>query len=99
MASTAGDLHGHPAHSGRDSSGVLRAFGSSAFLLAAGFVRLFVDCNADSSTPRSPTYFAHPESRYFGVRRIGRDQLEDYAARKAIPIEEAARWLAPILAD
>ncbi|MGY9071432.1 MAG: methionine synthase [Acidimicrobiales bacterium] len=45
----------------------------------------------------SGLYFAHPESRYFGVRRVGQDQLEDYAARKGIPVEEAARWLAPVL--
>jgi len=45
----------------------------------------------------SGLYFAHPESRYFGVRRVGTDQLEDYAARKGIPIAEAGRWLAPVL--
>jgi 5-methyltetrahydrofolate--homocysteine methyltransferase len=45
----------------------------------------------------SGLYFAHPESRYFGVRRVGQDQLEDYAARKGIPVEEAARWLGPVL--
>ncbi len=42
-------------------------------------------------------YFAHPESSYFGVARIGRDQLEDYAARRAMPLDEAARWLRPNL--
>ncbi len=42
-------------------------------------------------------YFAHPESRYFGVGRIGVDQLEDYAARKGMAADEARRWLAPIL--
>ena len=42
-------------------------------------------------------YFAHPESAYFGVARIGRDQLEDYAARRAMPLDEAARWLRPNL--
>ncbi|HEY7590424.1 MAG TPA: methionine synthase [Candidatus Limnocylindrales bacterium] len=44
-------------------------------------------------------YFWHPESQYFGLGRIGRDQLEDYAARKGMTVEEAARWLAPNLAD
>ena len=44
-------------------------------------------------------YFAHPKSRYFGVGRIGRDQLADYAARKGWSIDEAARWLAPNLED
>ena len=38
-------------------------------------------------------YFAHPESRYFGVGRIGSDQVEDYAQRKGSPAREIARWL------
>ena len=42
-------------------------------------------------------YFANPESRYFGVGKIGRDQVADYAARKGWSIEEAERWLGPIL--
>jgi 5-methyltetrahydrofolate--homocysteine methyltransferase len=42
-------------------------------------------------------YFSHPESHYFGVGRIERDQVEDYAARKGWTTEEAERWLAPIL--
>jgi 5-methyltetrahydrofolate--homocysteine methyltransferase len=42
-------------------------------------------------------YFAHRDSQYFGVARIGRDQLEDYAARRGAPVEEAARWLRPNL--
>ncbi len=45
----------------------------------------------------SGIYFSHPESRYFGVGKIGRDQIEDYAARKGWSVEEAERWLAPIL--
>jgi 5-methyltetrahydrofolate--homocysteine methyltransferase len=45
----------------------------------------------------SGIYFSHPESRYFGVGKIGRDQIEDYAARKGWTVEEAERWLAPIL--
>jgi 5-methyltetrahydrofolate--homocysteine methyltransferase len=42
-------------------------------------------------------YFAHPASRYFAVDRIARDQVEDYAQRKGIPVGEAERWLAPNL--
>jgi len=42
-------------------------------------------------------YFSHPDSRYFSVNKIGRDQLEDYAKRKEIDIQEAEKWLAPIL--
>ena len=42
-------------------------------------------------------YLAHPGARYFGVGRIGRDQVADYAARKGIAVEEAERWLGPNL--
>ena len=42
-------------------------------------------------------YFAHRDSQYFGVARIGRDQLEDYAARRGVSVEEAERWLRPNL--
>ena len=42
-------------------------------------------------------YFGHRDSRYFGVARIGRDQLEDYAARRGVGIDEAERWLRPNL--
>ena len=42
-------------------------------------------------------YFGHPESQYFGVARIGRDQLEDYAARRGVDISTAERWLRPNL--
>jgi 5-methyltetrahydrofolate--homocysteine methyltransferase len=44
-------------------------------------------------------YFWHPQAHYFGLGRIGRDQLEDYAARKGVDVETMARWLAPNLAD
>jgi 5-methyltetrahydrofolate--homocysteine methyltransferase len=46
----------------------------------------------------SGLYFHHPEARYFSVGRIGRDQVEDYAARKGIDPAEAERWLTPNLA-
>ncbi|UUR06769.1 methionine synthase [Sphingomonas glaciei] len=42
-------------------------------------------------------YFAHPDSAYFGVARIGQDQLDDYAARRGVDIDTAARWLRPNL--
>ena len=42
-------------------------------------------------------YFSHPDSHYFGVGKIERDQVEDYARRKGWSVEEAERWLAPIL--
>jgi 5-methyltetrahydrofolate--homocysteine methyltransferase len=44
-------------------------------------------------------YFWRPETHYFGLGRIGRDQLEDYARRKGWSVDEAARWLAPNLDD
>jgi 5-methyltetrahydrofolate--homocysteine methyltransferase len=43
-------------------------------------------------------YFSHPEARYFNVGRIGRDQVESYASRKKMTVEEVERWLAPNLA-
>src|SRR5262249_32832025 len=45
----------------------------------------------------SGLYFAHPASRYFGIGRIGRDQLERYAERRGDPADEPARWRAPTL--
>ena len=47
----------------------------------------------------SGLYFFNEEARYFNVGKIERDQLEDYAARKKMSIEEAEKWLAPNLAD
>jgi 5-methyltetrahydrofolate--homocysteine methyltransferase len=44
-------------------------------------------------------YFAHPQAKYFHVEPIGRDQLEDYAARKGWPLPVAEKWLAPALAE
>jgi 5-methyltetrahydrofolate--homocysteine methyltransferase len=45
----------------------------------------------------SGLYFSHPDSHYFGVGRIERDQVEDYARRKGWTVAEAERWLAPVL--
>jgi 5-methyltetrahydrofolate--homocysteine methyltransferase len=45
----------------------------------------------------SGLYFSHAESSYFGVGKIERDQVEDYAARKGWNVAEAERWLAPVL--
>jgi 5-methyltetrahydrofolate--homocysteine methyltransferase len=45
----------------------------------------------------SGIYLAHPLSRYFSVGRLGRDQVEDYAVRKGMTIEEVERWLSPNL--
>jgi 5-methyltetrahydrofolate--homocysteine methyltransferase len=46
----------------------------------------------------SGLYFAHPQARYFTVGRIGLDQVEDYARRKHLSVEDVERWLAPNLA-
>ena len=46
----------------------------------------------------SGIYLAHPEARYFSVGRVGRDQVEDYAARKGFSLAEAERSLRPNLA-
>jgi 5-methyltetrahydrofolate--homocysteine methyltransferase len=40
-------------------------------------------------------YFNHPQAKYFGVGKIGRDQVEDYASRKGWSFDEAAKWLGP----
>ncbi|MEO8483538.1 MAG: methionine synthase [Acidobacteriota bacterium] len=45
----------------------------------------------------SGIYLSHPEARYFNVGRLGRDQVADYAGRKAVTVEQAERWLAPNL--
>ena len=42
-------------------------------------------------------YFAHPQASYFGLGRIERDQVEDYAVRKGMDIATAERWLSPNL--
>jgi 5-methyltetrahydrofolate--homocysteine methyltransferase len=42
-------------------------------------------------------YFSHPEAKYFGLGQISKDQVEDYAERKGMGVEQAERWLAPVL--
>jgi len=44
-------------------------------------------------------YFAHPDATYFGIGKITRDQIEEYAHRKGIDVELAEKWLAPNLAN
>ena len=45
----------------------------------------------------SGLYFAHPESKFFSLGKIDRDQVSDYAERKSMSVEEVERWLAPNL--
>lgn len=60
-------------------------------------MELTESCAMNPAASVAGWYFAHPQARYFGVGRIGRDQVEDYAARKGWTLEEAERWLAPNL--
>ncbi len=45
----------------------------------------------------SGLYFAHPESKYFAVGKLGKDQIEDYAKRKGFTVSETEKWLGPWL--
>jgi len=60
-------------------------------------IRLTESCAMLPAASVSGLYFAHPLARYFTVGRVDRDQVEVYAARKSLPVEEAERWLAPNL--
>ena len=62
-------------------------------------VSLTESCAMTPAASVAGLYIGHPGSFYFGVGRIGNDQLEDYAARSRVPVEEASRWLAPNLAE
>jgi len=57
-------------------------------------ISLTESCAMRPAASVSGWYFSHPEARFFAVGRIGRDQVEDYARRKGIAVEEAERWLA-----
>jgi 5-methyltetrahydrofolate--homocysteine methyltransferase len=61
-------------------------------------MELTESCAMTPASSVSGLYFAHPESKYFAVGRIGEDQVRDYAARKGMSLQEAERWLAPNLA-
>ena len=51
----------------------------------------------DPAAAVSGWYFAHPESRYFGIGKLTKDQVEDYASRRGEEVSETERWLAPNL--
>ena len=85
---------GYPAQPDHTEKAVLfDLLGASA---AAG-IELTESFAMTPSAAVSGLYFAHPQAFYFGVGRIGNDQVEDYARRKGWTITEAERWLAPIL--
>ncbi len=64
---------------------------------AATGIALTESCAMHPASSVSGMYFNHPEAKYFGVGKIGRDQIEDYAARKRMSIPDVERWLGPYL--
>jgi 5-methyltetrahydrofolate--homocysteine methyltransferase len=64
---------------------------------AATGVTLTESCAMHPASSVSGLYFNHPDSKYFAVGKIGRDQVEDYATRKGLPVTEVERWLGPYL--
>ena len=61
-------------------------------------MELTESCAMTPAASVSGLYFAHPQSKYFVIQRVGPDQVEDYARRKGISVAEAERWLRPVLA-
>ena len=61
-------------------------------------IELTESCAMNPGSSVSGLYFSHPESKYFAVGKIGKDQVEDYANRKGMTVEEVERWLGPNLA-
>jgi 5-methyltetrahydrofolate--homocysteine methyltransferase len=60
-------------------------------------IKLTESCAMWPGASVSGLYFAHPESKYFGVGKLGRDQVLDYQRRKHMPLVEIERWLGPYL--
>ena len=60
-------------------------------------IRLTETCAMTPAASVAGLYFGHPEARYFTVGKVDRDQVEDYARRKAMPVPEVERWLSPNL--
>ncbi len=60
-------------------------------------IRLTESCAMWPASSVSGLYFAHPRAKYFGIGKIGRDQMDDWAKRKGMSLAEAERWLAPNL--
>jgi len=69
---------------------LLKASGNTGITLTESFAML-------PTAAVSGFYFGHPEASYFGVARIGRDQLEDYTIRRGVDLDTAERWLRPNL--
>ena len=64
---------------------------------AATGMQLTESCAMKPGSSVSGFYFNHPESKYFAVGKLARDQVEDYARRQGTPVEESERWLSPYL--
>jgi 5-methyltetrahydrofolate--homocysteine methyltransferase len=64
---------------------------------AATGITLTESCAMYPASSVSGWYFNHPDSKYFGVGKIGKDQIEDYAKRKGFTIAETEKWLGPYL--
>jgi len=60
-------------------------------------ITLTESCAMLPASSVSGWYFSHPQSKYFALGKIGRDQVEDYAIRKGMPAPEIERWLAPVI--
>jgi 5-methyltetrahydrofolate--homocysteine methyltransferase len=60
-------------------------------------IELTESCATLPAASVSGLLLGHPQARYFSIGRIARDQVEDYAARKGMPVEEVERWLSPNL--
>jgi 5-methyltetrahydrofolate--homocysteine methyltransferase len=60
-------------------------------------ITLTESCAMHPGASVSGLYFAHPESQYFPVSKIGKDQVEEYATRKGMSVEDVEKWLAPNL--
>ena len=58
-------------------------------------ITLTESCAMSPGAAVSGYYVSHPDSMYFGMAEIGRDQAQDYAKRKGWPLEEAEKWLSP----
>ncbi len=64
---------------------------------AATGITLTESCAMSPASSVSGMYFNHPDSKYFAVGKLGKDQIEDYAARKKMSLAEAEKWLGPYL--
>jgi 5-methyltetrahydrofolate--homocysteine methyltransferase len=60
-------------------------------------ISLTESCAMYPAASVSGWYFSHPESKYFGLGNIEKDQVESYAERKGISVDEAEKWLMPVL--